>query len=65
MPRPSDPVGFDCIYVGDSGRPAPRILIPGTPSGAMVGGSIMNACFRTTETGELTSSDVTALNALY
>lgn len=31
----------------------------------MVGGSIMNACFRTTETGELTSSDVTALNALY
>ncbi|HEX4384680.1 MAG TPA: M57 family metalloprotease [Myxococcales bacterium] len=41
------------------------ILIPGTPSGATVGGSIMNSCFRTTETGELTASDRTALNAIY
>lgn len=41
------------------------ILIPNTPSGATVGGSIMNACFRTSETGEFTSTDVTALNALY
>jgi hypothetical protein len=41
------------------------ILVPGTPSGAVVGGSIMNACFRTLETGEFTSSDVTALRALY
>jgi Dual-action HEIGH metallo-peptidase len=41
------------------------ILIPGTPSGATVGGSIMNACFRTSETGRFTSTDVTALNALY
>jgi len=41
------------------------ILIPGTPSGATVGGSIMNSCFRTSETGEFTGSDVTALNALY
>jgi hypothetical protein len=41
------------------------ILISGTPSGATVGGSIMNACFRTSETGEFTSTDVTALNALY
>lgn len=41
------------------------ILISGTPSGATVGGSLMNACFRTTETGEFTSTDVTALNALY
>jgi len=41
------------------------ILIPGTPSGAKVGGSIMNACFRTNETGKFTSTDVTALNALY
>ena len=48
---------------GDGGIGA--ILIPGTPSGATVGGSIMNACFRTLETGEFTSSDVTALNALY
>lgn len=40
-------------------------LIPGTPSGATVGGSIMNACFRTSETGHFTSSDVTALQFLY
>lgn len=41
------------------------ILIPGTPSGATVGGSIMNSCFRTVETGEFTSSDITALTTLY
>jgi hypothetical protein len=41
------------------------VLIPGTPSTAVVGGSIMNSCFRSTETGEFTSSDVTALNYLY
>jgi hypothetical protein len=48
---------------GDGGVGA--ILIPGTPSGATVGGSIMNSCFRTTETGRFTSTDVTALNTLY
>jgi hypothetical protein len=41
------------------------ILIPGTPSTATVGGSIMNSCFRSTETGNFKSSDITALNALY
>ncbi|RKH18971.1 protease [Corallococcus praedator] len=41
------------------------ILIPGTSSTATVGGSIMNSCFRSTETGEWTSSDITALNYLY
>ena len=41
------------------------ILIPGTPSTAKVGGSIMNSCFRSTETGEWTSSDRTALQYLY
>ena len=41
------------------------ILIPGTPSGATVGGSIMNSCFRQNETGRFTASDITALNALY
>jgi Dual-action HEIGH metallo-peptidase len=41
------------------------ILVPGTPNGATVGGSIMNSCFRTVETGEFTGSDVTALNAIY
>jgi dual-action HEIGH metallo-peptidase len=48
---------------GDGGVGA--ILIQGTPSGATVGGSIMNSCFRTVETGEFTNSDVTALNAMY
>lgn len=41
------------------------ILIPGTPSTATVGGSLMNSCFRSSESGNFTSSDVTALNYLY
>ncbi|WP_275900306.1 M57 family metalloprotease [Pyxidicoccus trucidator] len=41
------------------------IHIPGTPTTVMVGGSIMNSCFRSTETGEFTSYDIAALNALY
>ncbi|AKJ04808.1 dual-action HEIGH metallo-peptidase [Archangium gephyra] len=41
------------------------IHIPGTPTTATVGGSIMNSCFRSTETGEWTSSDKTALYYLY
>ncbi|MBU8901027.1 protease B [Corallococcus sp. M34] len=48
---------------GDSGVGA--ILIPGTPATAVVGGSIMNSCFRSTETGEWTSTDITALGYLY
>lgn len=48
---------------GDAGIGA--ILIPGTPSNATVGGSVMNSCFRTNETGEWTGSDLTALNYLY
>jgi hypothetical protein len=41
------------------------ILIPGTPSDARVGGSIMNSCFRASESGEWSSSDKTALSYLY
>jgi hypothetical protein len=41
------------------------ILIPGTPSGATVGGSVMNSCFRQNETGRFTTTDITALNAVY
>ncbi|RKI02040.1 M57 family metalloprotease [Corallococcus sp. AB038B] len=48
---------------GDAGVGA--IHIPGTPTTATVGGSVMNSCFRSTETGEWTSSDITALAALY
>jgi hypothetical protein len=36
------------------------ILIPGTPSTATVGGSVMNSCFSSSSTGTWTSSDITA-----
>jgi hypothetical protein len=48
---------------GDAGIGANHI--PGTPTTAVVGGSLMNSCFRASETGEFTSSDVTALTTLY
>ncbi|WP_241758592.1 M57 family metalloprotease [Pyxidicoccus parkwayensis] len=48
---------------GDAGVGA--ILIPGTPSTAAVGGSYMNSCFRASETGEMTGSDLTAVLAMY
>jgi hypothetical protein len=48
---------------GDGGVGA--ILIPGTPSGATPGGSLMNSCFSGSENGEFTSSDLTALRTLY
>ncbi len=48
---------------GDAGVGA--IHIPGTPTTAVVGGSIMNSCFRAAESGEFTSTDVTALQTLY
>jgi Dual-action HEIGH metallo-peptidase/Bacterial tandem repeat domain 1 len=41
------------------------IHVPGTPTGAVVGGSIMNSCFRTVETGEFTASDGTMLTRMY
>jgi hypothetical protein len=48
---------------GDAGVGA--ILIPGTPSTAVNGGSVMNSCFSASSTGAWTSSDVTAMNYLY
>jgi hypothetical protein len=41
------------------------ILIPGTPSTAVSGGSVMNSCFSSSSTGNWTSSDITALDYLY
>lgn len=41
------------------------IHIPGTPTGAAVGQSVMNSCFRSNEAGAFTGSDVTAINTLY
>jgi Dual-action HEIGH metallo-peptidase len=55
--------GGSAVNEGDAGIGA--ILIPGTPNDATVGGSVMNSCFRTIETGEFTATDVTALKALY
>ena len=48
---------------GDAGVGA--ILIPGTPSTAVRGGSVYNSCYSTTSDGVFTSSDVTALQTLY
>ncbi|MFP2907107.1 zinc-dependent metalloprotease [Pyxidicoccus sp. 3LFB2] len=41
------------------------IHIPGTPTTATRGGSVMNSCFSSNESGEWSSSDRTALNYLY
>jgi hypothetical protein len=41
------------------------IHIPGTPTTATRGGSIMNSCFSSSESGEWSSSDRTALSYLY
>ncbi|WP_323394279.1 zinc-dependent metalloprotease [Myxococcus guangdongensis] len=58
--------GISCGNGGDEGEAGVGVIhIPGTPTTAIVGGSIMNSCFRATETGEWTSSDLTALKALY
>jgi hypothetical protein len=48
---------------GDAGVGANHI--PNTPTNAVVGGSIMNSCFRASETGEFTGSDITAIDVLY
>lgn len=57
---------ISCDGGGDEGQDSVgAIHIPGTPTTATVGGSIMNSCFRTFESGEFTSSDLTALTAMY
>jgi hypothetical protein len=61
--------GCDPVNEGENPTPAlGAIHIPGTPTGAVVGGSIMNSCFGTDgtdETGEFTATDLTALRVLY
>ncbi|RKH30248.1 hydrolase [Corallococcus praedator] len=57
---------ISCGSGGDEGQAGVgAIHIPGTPTTANVGGSLMNSCFRSVESGEFTSSDLTALAALY
>lgn len=48
---------------GDGGVGA--IHIPNTPTGATVGGSVMNSCSRSNETGEFTAPDIAGLQELY
>jgi len=57
---------ISCGSGGDEGQSnVGAIHIPGTPTTATVGGSVMNSCFRSTESGEWSSSDRTALGVLY
>lgn len=57
---------ISCGSGGDEGQSTVgAIHIEGTPTTATRGGSVMNSCFRSTETGEWSSSDITALNVLY
>ncbi|WP_305794187.1 M57 family metalloprotease [Myxococcus landrumensis] len=57
---------ISCGSGGDEGQAGVgAILIAGTPSTATVGGSLMNSCFRTNETGEFAASDLSALRTLY
>ena len=57
---------ISCGSGGDEGQSnVGAIHIPGTPTTATRGGSIMNSCFSSTESGEWSSSDRTALDYLY
>jgi len=53
------------VAVNEGSAGVGAIHIVGTPTGATAGGSIMNTCIPPGTPGELTSSDVTALRALY
>ncbi|NOK35299.1 protease [Corallococcus exercitus] len=57
---------ISCGTGGDEGASnVGAIHIPGTPTTATRGGSVMNSCFSSNESGEWTSSDRTALDYLY
>ena len=55
--------GGSATNEGDGGVGAQHI--PGTPTNAVMNGSVMNSCYNGGSTGEWTSGDVTALQALY
>lgn len=50
---------------GERVNPDGAVHIAGTPTGAVRDGSVMNACYNSGSNGQWTSSDRTALNALY
>ncbi|MCH9680136.1 MAG: FG-GAP-like repeat-containing protein [Deltaproteobacteria bacterium] len=57
------------ISCGAGGNEGPggsgAVHVPGTPTGAVLNGSVMNACYNANSTGQWTGSDVTALQGLY
>ncbi|HYO65541.1 MAG TPA: M57 family metalloprotease [Archangium sp.] len=55
--------GGAAINEGDEG--AGNVHIPNTPTVATWGGSVMNSCYRQSETGKFTSSDRAAMYNLY
>lgn len=50
---------------GEGSAGVGAVLIPGTPSTAVMNGSVMNSCFNNGSTGAWTNTDLTALNTLY
>lgn len=57
---------ISCGVGGDEGPEDEGVAhIPGTPTTAVLNGSLMNACYGAVETGEWTATDVTALRILY
>jgi hypothetical protein len=57
---------ISCGSGGNEGDAGVGVIhIPGTPTTAVLGGSIMNSCFRSVENGEFTGTDLTALQTLY
>jgi hypothetical protein len=60
--------GISCPagYGGSEGDEGVGVIhIPGTPTTATAGGSVMNSCASLSDTGDWTSSDITALRSLY
>jgi len=57
---------ISCGVGGNEGAgPDGAIHIPGTPTGAVLDGSVMNSCFSDTSTGVFTDTDLIALDVLY
>jgi hypothetical protein len=52
-------------YSNEGASTVGAVHIPGTPTTAVNGGSVMNSCFSSSSTGTWTSSDITALDYLY
>ncbi|NMO15208.1 protease [Pyxidicoccus fallax] len=58
-------VAHSCGTTSEGSAGIGAIHIPGTPTTSPAGTSLFNTCFRSSETGEFTSSDIIALKTLY